>query len=264
MFKKLFIVGLAVAGGLFILRSAHLGGYARSAWHKAQACAKEQMGLEFQLDAIRSDAAQLIPDMHRQIEGIAAETIAVQNLRKDITETRVNLDKQKERIRVMRNDLNSDVQKVVYNGRSYSKERVREKLASELASGKRCEQELKAREALLEARERNLDLEQDKLANMRTQKDQLEVQIAQLETDIKTFQLTQTKSRFQIDDSRLAHIKSALRDVRNQLDVAKKTHELVNNFEGEFSVEKTPTATDISREVDEFLGESETKVVQKK
>jgi hypothetical protein len=264
MFKKLFIVGLAVVGGMFILRSAHLGGYARSAWHKAQACAKEQMGLEFQLEAIRSDAAQLIPDMHKQIEGIAAETIAVQNLRREISEMRVNLDKQKERVRVMRDDLNSDIQKVVYNGRSYSKERVREKLASELASGKRCEQELKAREGLLEARERNLELEGEKLTSMKSQKEQLEVQIAQLETDIKTFQLTQTKSRFQIDDSRLAHIKSALRDVRNQLDVAKKTHELVSNFEGEITVEKTPTAAEISREVDEFLGETDAKVVQKK
>jgi hypothetical protein len=264
MFKKLFIVGLAVVGGVFILRSAHLGGYARSAWQKAQACAKEQMGLEFQLDAIRSDAAQLIPDMRKQLGDIAAETIAVQNLRKDITEMRVSLDKQKERVRVMRDDLNSDVQKVVYKGHAYSKERVREKLASELASGKRCDQELKAREALLEARERNLELENEKLVSMKSQKEQLEVQIAQLETDIKTFQLTQTKSRFQIDDSRLAHIKGALRDVRNQLDVAKKTHELVSNFEGEFTVEKTPTAAEISREVDEFLGESETKIVQKK
>jgi hypothetical protein len=263
MIKKLFVTGLAVAAGLFILRSTHLGGYARTAWHKAKACAQDQVPLEFQLDAIRSETAQLIPDMRKQLGDIAAETVAVQNLREEIKDMRVNLEKQKDRVRVMRDDLKSGVEKVVYNGHSYSSERVREKLASELACGKRCEQELASREKLLESRERNLEIEREKLASMKSQKEQLEVQVAQLETDVKTFQLSQTQSHFQIDDSRLARIKTAIRDVRNQLSVQKKTQELTDNFEGTFSVEKAPTAAEISHEVDEFLGETEAKVVQK-
>jgi hypothetical protein len=270
MFKKLFIAGLAVAGGMFILHSTHLGSYARTAFQKARSAAKQQMGLEFQLDTIRNEAAQLIPDIRNQLVDIAREEVAVKNLRNDVVTMRVSLDKQKENVRVMRDDLKSGVERIVYNGHSYSPTVVREKLSRELASGQRCAAELLAREKLLEARERNLDLEKEKLNSMKSQKSELEIQIAQLETEIKTFQLSQTKSTFQIDDSRLARIKDGIRDIRNQLDVAKKTQELVNNFEGDFTVEKAPTQAELTKQVDEFLNggdatsTSETKVVTKK
>ena len=66
---------------------------------------------------------------------------------------------------------------------------------------------------------------------MRDQKQDLEVQIAQLEADLKNVRLAQTRCKVQLDDSRLAEIKRSLADLRNRLKVEKTQAEL----EGEFA-----------------------------
>ena len=84
MIKKLAVVVLAVGAGAFLLHSTHLGAFARTAWDKTRAAAEKQIPLEFQLDSIRGEVSQLVPDMRRHISQVAAETVAVQSLREDI------------------------------------------------------------------------------------------------------------------------------------------------------------------------------------
>jgi DNA repair exonuclease SbcCD ATPase subunit len=268
MFKKIFIAGLAVTGGLFILNSTHLGAYARTAWHKVRTSAQRQVPLEFQLESIRHEAAQLIPDMKKHCGTIAAEMVAVQTLRDEVADIRSNLDKRKAQVRIMRDDLKSGAVKISYGGHTYSADRVRDKLSRDLASCKRCSEELTAKEQLLEAKEKALDTAREQLASMRSQKEQLEVQIAQIEADLKTLRLAQTRSNFQIDDSRLSRIKGALADIRKQMKVQEKEAELYATYSADpIPVEqKVKTPAQLDKEVEEFLSESskpESTVVEK-
>jgi DNA repair exonuclease SbcCD ATPase subunit len=266
MLKKIAVASLAVVGGLFILNSTHLGSYARTAMHKIKESAKRQVPLEFQLESIRTEAAQLIPDMKNHLRSIAAETVAIQNLREEIVDIRTHFDKQKDNIRAMNDELKSGVQKVSYNGRTYSADRLREIVARNLDSCKRCADELKAKESLLDAKERALDVAREQLGSMRSQKEQLEVQIAQMEAELKTLRLAQCKSNFHLDDSRLSHIKAALQDVRTQMRVEQEEGKLFETFDEGISNAAGETAKPVSnatitKEVDDFLGES--KVVEK-
>jgi len=259
MFRKIAIASLAVVGGMFILHSTHLGSYARTAMHKIKATAKRQVPLEFQLESIRNEAAQLIPDMKNHLSGIATETAAIQNLREEIVDIRTHLDKQKDGIRAMNDELKTGTHKVSFNGRTYSSERLREVVARNLDSCKRSADELKAKESLLEAKERSLDVAREQLASMRTQKEQLEVQIAQLEAELKTLRLAQCKSNFHLDDSRLSTIKAALADVRNQMRVQQEEEKLFAAWDGDGITSgsaKPVTNAQITKEVDDFLGES--------
>jgi hypothetical protein len=255
MLKKIGIAALAVVAGLFILNSTHLGGYAKTAWKKAKTAAKQQVPLEFQLENLRNEAGQLVPDMKNQLGKLAEETVAVQNLREKIVVTRTNLDKQKENIRTMKDDLKRGDVKVVYDNRPYSAERVRHKLALDLVACQNLESELKSQEKLLELREQALEADRQKLASMRSQKEQVEVEIAQMDADLRTLRLTQTRSSFEVDDSRLAHIKNSLADIRNQMKVEQTRNELIGEFSNDIiPVEKKAKTTEqLIREVEAFL-----------
>jgi len=84
MFKKLVVTAIAIGAGFFLLRSTHLGGYARTAWSKARHSVQGQIPLEFQLESIRNEVAQLVPDMKEHISRMAAETVAVDGLRDEV------------------------------------------------------------------------------------------------------------------------------------------------------------------------------------
>jgi hypothetical protein len=196
MLKKIAFAAVAVVAGLFILNSTHFGSYARTAWHKVKTAAKCQVPLEFQLESARNEIAQLIPDMQKHIDVIAQETIAVRRMKDDITLTRANLAEQKKNLVAVKDELKKGEVKFLYGSRFYSADRVGQKLARDLASCQRCEKELESREKMLEAKETALDAAREQLASMKSEKEKLEVLVAQMEAELKTLRVAQTRSQF--------------------------------------------------------------------
>jgi chromosome segregation ATPase len=259
MIRKIGIAALAVVAGMFILRSTHLGAYARTAWHKVRTSVKHEVPIEFQIDTIRQEVAQLMPDMRKNISLVARETVEVQRLRDEVTTIHQKLDDELEHVRAWRDALQNGTATVSIGGRSYSAERAKDLLDRRIAACKRCKTELKAKEDLLEAREKGLDAEREKLASMKTQKEQYEVQIAQMEAELKSIRLAQAKSSFQLDDSRLARIKGMLEDVRSQMKTQQVEADLVAAFNNDDSApasKPAETKADLIQAANDLLGES--------
>lgn len=258
MLKKIAFAVLAVAAGLFLFSHTRLASYGGTAWKKVREATKQQVPLEFEIERIRHEVAQLIPDMQKNLSVLAEEIVAVQNLKEEIDTTRVNLNKQKDRIHALKEDLKRGSERVVYDGRPYSVNRVRELLSRDLTAAQRCEQEIRSKEQLLEAKERALDAAREQLASMRSQKQELEVQVAQLEADVKTVRLAQTRSQFQLNDSRLSHIKGSLADLRSRLKVQQTHAILLGEFANDvIPVEKKAKSSEqLISEVETYLGEN--------
>lgn len=258
MLRKIAFATLAVAAGLFVLSHTRLASYGGTAWKKVRESTKKQVPLEFEIDRIRHEVTQLVPDMQKNLSVLAEEIVAVQNLREDIDRTRVSLNNQKERIHAMKEELKRGSERVSYDGRSYSAHRVREVLATDLAAAQRCEQELRSKEQLLEAKERALDAAREQLASMKSQKQELELQIEQLQAELKTVRLAQTRSKFQLDDSRLAHIKGSLAEIRNRLKAQKVQMDLAGEFAQDFvpAERKVKSSEQVIREVEAYLSDT--------
>jgi len=258
MFKKLVVTAIAIGAGFFLLRSTHLGGYAKTAFQKARESVHGQIPIEFQLDSIRNEVNQLVPDMREHIAKMAAETVAVDGLREEVADIRSKLDGQKELVSAMKNELlNGKNHTVAFRGHSYATDRFQEKFQLALLGAKQCSENLKAKEQLLEAKERGLETAKAQLASMRTQKSTLEVQIAQLEAELKTLRLAEVKSQFQLDDSRLSHIKASLTDVRNRMKVIQKTAALAGEFGDDLNnvgETKIKSKAELVKEAQDFLG----------
>jgi chromosome segregation ATPase len=256
MIKKLGITAVAVLGVLFLLNTTGLGSYASVAFNKIRGGLKRQVPLEFEIERIRNEIAQLVPDMKRNLSAVAEEMVAIENLKEEIQVTKANLDKEKAKILTMKEDLESGAQTISYGGRDYTANRIREKLTADFASFQRTEAEVKSKEQLLEAKERSLDAAREQLASIRTQKQELETQVAQLEADVKQVRLAQCRNKFHFDDSRLARVKAALADLRNRLKVEKTQEELVGQFANDNTIpveKKAKSAKDLSKEINAYF-----------
>jgi chromosome segregation ATPase len=256
MFKKLALTALAVLAGLFILNNTRLGSYGHTAWGKIKHSAKAQVPLEFELERVKQQVAMLVPDMKNHLSDVANEIVAIDNLKEEIKVAQTNLTKQKEFVRCVADDLKSGAERIALRGRVYTRTRASDMLSQEVSSCKRLEEEIKAREQLLEHKERALESTREQLSSIKTQRQELEVEIARLEAELKSVRLAQTKSKIQLDDSRLAHIKSSLADIRNRLKVDKVTADLANQFAGEQEVatpRPTKSANDVVQEAEAYL-----------
>lgn len=271
MLKKLGITALLVAAGIFVASKTKAGSYVEALWDKCKSKAITQVSMDFEIERIRKDIDRLIPDMRKNLNVLAVEMVAVENLRDEIAKIRCEVDKHKINLRAMnetaREATNKNITPVVFNGSSYSLTRLQERLASDLASCKRCEESVKHKESLLEAKERAVDAAKEQLATIRAQKAELEVALAQLEAEIKTLRVAQAKSNIILDDSRLAQVKDSMNQLRNRLKVEVREAELVGAFVNETTVqEQRPVRSreEVVRDVDSYLNGTGARVAEKK
>jgi len=257
-----------VVAGLVLLNWAGMGSYVSTAWHKVRGNAKRQVPLEFEIDRLRHEVSQLVPDMKKNLSVIAEEIVAVENLKEEVATTETNLKQRESEIKAMTRDVQAGTERVVYNGREYSGTRVAEKLSRDFASFKRCKAELESKKKLLDAKERALEVAREQLAGMRSQKQELEVQVAQLEAELKTVRLAQTKDKFHLDDSKLSQCKATLAEIKNRLKVEQTETELHGEFANDLGVpveKKTKSAKELSKEISAYFDGSaeESKVAGK-
>jgi len=257
MIKKVAIVALGIAAALTVLGTfTRVGSYSGTCWTKLCNKAAQQVPLELEIDRLKHEVAQLVPDLRKNLSSIAQEMAAVEKMRDEIATIRTNLDKQKTAMLKLSNDLDSGETHYIHNGRDYTRAQVAQKLERDLEAYKRAEAELAAKEKILAAKEKSLDAAKAQLATIKDQKTELEIQIAQLEAELKDVRVTQTKSKFALDDSRLSDIKRSLADLRSRV----RAEQIVNDLEGQFGDVGTPVVDkpvrpvgDVAKNVREYL-----------
>jgi chromosome segregation ATPase len=270
MFRKIGIAAVLVGAGLFVMNRAGLGSYGATAFHKLRSACKSSVPIEFEIERLKYQIAELVPDMKRHLSSIAEEMVATQNLREDIQETHANLKRQKDAIVAMTKDLENGALTISYGGREYSASRIREKLGRDFRSYQRCEAEVKSKEKLLEAKDRALDAAREQLSTIRSQKQDLEVQVAQLEADLKSVRLAQSHSKFQIDDSSLARCKQTLAEIQSRLKVEQKTSELQGDFANDNAIpveQREKSTAELTKEISAYFGgnaNADNKVAERK
>ena len=107
MFKKLGITIASAAVCLGLLHLAGLTSYTATAWNNVSKKVKGQVPIEFEIERLRHEVAQLVPDMKKNFNTIAEEMVAVENLQKDVTTTQANLKVQKQNLLTKTEDLKS-------------------------------------------------------------------------------------------------------------------------------------------------------------
>jgi len=268
MCRKIAVGAVLVVAGLFLLNLTGLSSYTTTAFKNMRAKAKGQVPLEFEIDRIRNQVSQLVPDMKKNCTLIAEEIVAVENLKEEVATIKTNVKDREAALRTATRDVEAGLKTVSYRGQEYPAGKIGDKLSQEFATFKRCEAELKSKQRLLEAKEKALETAREQLATMKSQKQELEVQVAQLEADLKTVRLEQTRTKFHFDDSQLSKCKASLAEIRDRLNVEKKSSELYESFNSDTLTtgeKKVKSPKDVAKEINAHFDapKDETVVEQK-
>jgi chromosome segregation ATPase len=262
MLRKIGIAAVLAVAGLWMLSSVTLGmkrtnSLAGSVFSSWRCKINRSVPLEVEIDRVRSEIGNLGPDMDKHIGAIAVEKARVERMKEEIATAKVNLRTQKDSILAMTKALETDATQVVYRGETLRASKLKSKLDREFTSYRNCEADVKSRDQLLEAREESLNVALSQLATMQQQKRDLEVAVARLETELKNVRLEQSRSKFQLDDSRLAHIKNSLNEIKERLRSERIETDLRNQY-GETPANaetKARLASEITKEVRDYFKE---------
>jgi len=257
--KKCTVWTAAVVAALVALCSfTSLGSYLYLAYHKASGIVYNAVPPEVEIDRLKLEVSRIDGDVQKAFGPIAEQQVAVENLKKEVANGRVNLDTKKKNLMTMKTDLESGTRTVNYGGKDYSADAIRAKLSRDFETYKVSEQALKQKEALLEAKTKAVDAALQQLKEMQAQRDQLQVELARMEAELQTVRVAETQSKIQLDDSRLAHINASMKALNDRIEAEKKEVTLQQTFVNPDSipVEQKTRQADVLKDVDDYFGKA--------
>lgn len=248
------------AGGLMLLGTLVFGrdvfSYARTAGKSVRQAVKREVPLEFEVERAREMVEKIVPDIRHCMHVIAEQQVDVEHITADLNRRESALAEQERVILSLRADLESGDEFYVYAGKKYTPEEVRRDLAARFERFKIARETIDRDRKILAARQQALEANQQKLDRMLAAKQDLEVQVEQLEARLKTVQAAETVSTIEIDDSQLTRAKSLIRELNKQLDVKEKLLDAEGKFTGMIPVDGGDIISprELGREIDSYFG----------
>ncbi|MEM9351438.1 MAG: hypothetical protein AAGA92_00330 [Planctomycetota bacterium] len=253
MFKKLFVtvLGTGVVAGMLFGSSAM--SYLGTSCERVSDAVEDSVPVEFQIDRARKMVRDLEPEIRRSMHVIAKEEVEVAEIQKRIAAREEKAAKAKGDIMKLQADLSTGDTRFRYAGHTYSADEVKKDLARRFERFKTSDATLASLRDMRDARQRNLDAARQKLTAMMSSQRQLEVEVENLDAQLKLVEVAEASSDLQFDNSRLARAKKLMSDIRTRLDVASKLANADTEFHDEIQLDET-APEDISDQVAEYFG----------
>jgi hypothetical protein len=252
MIKKALLLVGGLGATTLVLFGRDACSYVGTTYHRVTSSVKESVPVEFQIDRAREMVRDLEPEIRRSMHVIAKEEVAVEQLNQQIGTSEDKTDKEKRDILRLQADLGKNKDIYRYASRSYTSDEVKQDLSRRFNRFKVSDDTLTSIKSMRDARTKNLDAAQQKLAALINARRKLEVDLANLEAKRKLVEVAQASSEIIFDDSQLARAKELIGDIRTRLDVAAKLANADVNVEVEIPLDEA-TPSDITDQVAEYF-----------
>jgi DNA repair exonuclease SbcCD ATPase subunit len=253
MLKKSLIVGGAVALLLALFFGRDCCSYLGTTAGWVKESVKDSVPIQFELERARNMIANLDPEIRRNMHLIAKEEAEVERLASQINGEQDRLGQAESDILRLNEDLKTNKGSFYYGGRNYSVQQVKADLSNRFDRFKVNKATLEKLEQILTARNSKLDAARQKLAAMRAAKQQLEVEVENLEAQQKMVEVAQTVSEFNFDDSQLSRTRKLIDEIRTRIEVAGKMVDADTSFPAEIPLNEPAETKDITDAVTEYF-----------
>jgi len=244
---------LALAAGFIF--GIDIFSYGRTLCTNAREAVRSGISPEFELDTIRSEIDRLMPDIVRHKKIVAEQIVDVRGLEGAIAEKEASLQSQKSAVLALRSFLDSDRATYVYRYVSYSREEVETDLADRFEAFRTLEDSVARDNRILSAQNQTLRANRQKLDSMLDRKQELAVDVAQLQARLKQIQATEAVHAVEVDDSLLNRVEEMIRNLNHSLDVREAMLETEGHVQGRIPVEEPDFRTnDLITEIDQHFG----------
>lgn len=253
MVKKMLLAGagLVLLLGLFFGRS-----HVSTTVGMVRETVKESMPVDFEIKRAREMIKELEPEIRRNMHLIAKEEVEVTHLREHLTTAEEQLAQAKADILRLKGDLERGESYYVYVGRSYTANQVENDLANRWDRFKVKEATVENLHKVLEAREARLTAAQEKLKTMLAAREQLLVDVENLEARLTMLEVAQASSNINLDDSHLARTKELIQDIGTRIDVAERMVNADVELPGQIQLDE-PQQEDVLEEITRHFGQED-------
>lgn len=261
--KKLIlgVVGVAMVGGL--LFGSNLMPYAQTAYDKASRSIEQQVPISFQIDAAKTQLENIGPEIDDMNLQIAKEKVSIKKLESSIERQQETLDSSRREMMTLRSHVDSgDEFYVAANSKAYTTTRVKEELRTRLSIHKTAVATMEKDQKVLELREKALDAAMERLAEARSQKTELALQIEHLTAQNRMNEVVKTASKLdQFDNSQLARTRGMIEDISARLETEQEMLSMMPTNYGQIPVSSDSSFadTDVLEEMDAFFDTQDAK-----
>lgn len=223
MLKKSLIVGagMLLLAGLFV-GPGNVCSYVKTGVSSAQSAFKGSVPIEFELERARQMVTDLAPEIRHHTLEIAKVEVDVERLEREVAARDERLAVQKSQMMELKEGLDEGRTVFTYANRHFTDTQVRSDLTNRFEQYKTEEATLENMRKILGARRASLEAARQKLVEMREAKEQLKLDIAHLESQLKMLEVAQTRSDYKFDNSSLSRTKSLIQDIRTRIEVEAK------------------------------------------
>ncbi|MDZ4849832.1 MAG: hypothetical protein SGI77_11085 [Pirellulaceae bacterium] len=253
MLKKLLLGSLIAGGCGFALMGTSVYSYLSTGVSSLQQGIKDQIPVEVEIKRARDMISNLRPEIAQNLHVIAREEVEVSRLNKELLGKSQNLTKAKEDIMRLKDDISDKPTKLVYAGRHYSVEQVRDDLNQRFKRFQTQEATVGKLEKILLAREKNLDAARRKLDEMLAAKRQLEIEVENLQARLTMVQVAETSSGLSLSDNRLSQTRDLLDEIASRIEVAERLVDSEGDIRGAIPLDES-APEDIVDQISEYFG----------
>lgn len=259
MVKTGIIVGVsALALGAVVVGTSFLG-YARTAGNGIKDVIVDSIPIEFQLDRARDMLKNdLEPEIRAMKHTVAESQIKLERLQAKLKAKQGVVTQSRLEIMVRRDELNSDKTTflVSHGGtdHSYTKAQLENDLKKRLERFKLLDSTFNTEMKVLAVRTAAVEANENKVAKLLAAKEDLKLQIEDLEARVMHLKATETVNDSEFDESKMSDIQDLLDSLDAKVDVRERELEIEGIETDLIPVETGESSNDILSEVDAYFG----------
>jgi len=232
MCKKLVLAAVAILVGTAVVKHTSIGSLAQVWWHDAKQAVERQVPPEVQIKQLNVEVNKIDADIKRNLSNLAKQEVDTQKLDEDVAFLKESQATLKSEIAAMTKGLDTNTERVSIAGKEFRASYLARKLDGAVQTYERKKAELKSKEKLLTTKRDALEAAHARIGEMRDQKEQLRVTVANLETRLQLARLNATRNHATVDfdDSQVAKCNQLASEISQRLAVDEKTIELNSQY----------------------------------
>jgi len=225
---KKFTIGAILLGVVVLFAgSPLLRSYVKSAWHQTVCKMKGNIPAEFEIERLKGEIAQLDQEVPQLVTALAEMSYDLDNQKKQLQTVQGKLKAHTERLvdfaKAVKNNPNTQF---VFAKQSFAPTEANKKLADEYKTFNTMKTIAEGKEKLVAAREKQFKIKLDQVNRIRQQKQEFELQLTNLETELALVKHQPGTPEKAFDNSRITLIEEGLKNLTRQVGIAKKESEL--------------------------------------
>ncbi len=235
-----------------------LGSYARCATSWLTQSASDAVPLEWEIKRARQMIGDLQPEIANNAKQIAREKVELARLQRQAKECDAQLVKTQSDIQRLSDDLRAGNAQYTYGGKTYTSVQVSDDLANRFERFKTRRETADRLQQMVEAREASLQAASERMEAMLAAKNQLEVEIENLQARLGSLRMAQTASPLNLDDSSLSRTRQLLDDIAARIDVEEEVATASTYQAGQIDLHAADSDVDLLQQIADYLGHPQT------